>query len=183
MAERSSHGKMTGVVVQQRSGLRRNLVHRLFRLGNAVQTQTQQLLALTSDISVVHYRILLRLSQAGPQNVQGIAELLGTNRSLVSRVLPALRTRGWVELLAHESDRRQLIVHLTDDGRAVVKQHEAPIMARFDALQAAFTDDELDSLLEYLDRLESVTHIDAAVFDAERLAEDHSVFDQQETTE
>ena len=56
-------------------------------------------------------------------------------------------------------------------------------MARFDALQAAFTDDELDSLLEYLDRLESVTHIDAAVFDAERLAEDHSVFDQQETTE
>ena len=54
-------------------------------------------------------------------------------------------------------------------------------MARFDALQAAFTDDELDSLLEYLDRFESVTHIDAAVPDAERLAEDHSVFDQQET--
>ena len=88
-----------------------------------------------------------------------------------------------MELVAHESDRRQLIVHLTDDGRAVVKRHEAPIMARFDALQAAFTDDELDSLLEYLDRLESVTHIDAAVFDAERLAEDHSVFNQQETTE
>jgi len=183
MAERSSHGKLTGVVVQHRSGLRRNLVHRLFRLGNAIQTQTQQLLSLNSDISVVHYRILLRLSQAGPQNVQGIAELLGTNRSLVSRVLPNLRAQGWVELVAHESDRRQLIVHLTDAGLAIVQQHEAPLRARFDALHAAFSDDELDSLLEYLDRLESVTHIDAGVFDADRLAEDNSALNEQETSE
>ena len=101
-------------MIEQRAKLRRNLVSRLFRLGNAVQTQTQQLLALTSDLSVVQFRILLRLRQAGTQNVQGISELLGANRSLVSRALPDLRDQGWVTLIKSEEDKRQIFVRLTD---------------------------------------------------------------------
>ena len=61
MTEQISAGLIKGKVIEQRAKLRRNLVSRLFRLGNAVQTQTQQLLALTSDLSVVQFRILLRL--------------------------------------------------------------------------------------------------------------------------
>lgn len=165
MKDQLPHGKRAGTVAQQRSGLRRNLVHRLFRLSNAIQTQTQQLLALNSDISVVQYRIMLRLSQAGPQNVQGIAELLGTNRSLVSRVLPGLRSNGWVDLVAHEKDRRQLIAHLTPLGKEVLLQHEAPVMARFDALQSSFNEPELERLLDYLDRLDAITNKKAIEFD------------------
>ena len=71
--------ELKGRVIEQRAALRRNLVNRLFRLGNGVQAQSQQLLALVSDLSLVHFRILLRLSEAGTQNVQGLSELLGAN--------------------------------------------------------------------------------------------------------
>ncbi|MGB1157705.1 MAG: MarR family transcriptional regulator, partial [Alphaproteobacteria bacterium] len=104
MSDQISAGLIKGKVIEQRAKLRRNLVSRLFRLGNAIQTQTQQLLSLTSDLSVVQFRILLRLRQAGTQNVQGISELLGANRSLVSRALPELRDRGWVALIKSEED-------------------------------------------------------------------------------
>ena len=119
MTEQISAGLIKGKVIEQRAKLRRNLVSRLFRLGNAVQTQTQQLLALTSDLSVVQFRILLRLRQAGTQNVQGISELLGANRSLVSRALPDLRDQGWVTLIKSDEDKRQIFVRLTDAGQHV----------------------------------------------------------------
>ena len=64
MKEPISAGLIKGKVVEQRAKLRRNLVSRLFRLGNAIQTQTQQLLALTSDLNVVQFRILLRKAWA-----------------------------------------------------------------------------------------------------------------------
>ena len=126
MTEQISAGLIKGKVIEQRAKLRRNLVSRLFRLGNAVQTQTQQLLALTSDLSVVQFRILLRLRQAGTQNVQGISELLGANRSLVSRALPDLRDQGWVTLIKSDEDKRQIFVRLTDAGQRVVDEHYSP---------------------------------------------------------
>ena len=137
MSDQVSAGLIKGKVIEQRAKLRRNLVSRLFRLGNAIQTQTQQLLSLTSDLSVVQFRILLRLRQAGTQNVQGISELLGANRSLVSRALPELRDRGWVTLIKSEEDKRQIFVRLTDAGRQVVDDHYGPLRARSEAMRNA----------------------------------------------
>ena len=157
MTEQISAGLIKGKVIEQRAKLRRNLVSRLFRLGNAVQTQTQQLLALTSDLSVVQFRILLRLRQAGTQNVQGISELLGANRSLVSRALPDLRDQGWVTLIKSDEDKRQIFVRLTDAGQRVVDEHYSPLRARSEAMRNAFTDEEFEQLVDYLDRLDAVT--------------------------
>ena len=157
MSDQISAGLIKGKVIEQRAKLRRNLVSRLFRLGNAIQTQTQQLLSLTSDLSVVQFRILLRLRQAGTQNVQGISELLGANRSLVSRALPELRERGWVALIKSEEDKRQIFVRLTDEGQRVVDEHYGPLRARSEAMRNAFTAEEFEQLVDYLDRLDAVT--------------------------
>lgn len=157
MSDQISAGLIKGKVIEQRAKLRRNLVSRLFRLGNAIQTQTQQLLSLTSDLSVVQFRILLRLRQAGTQNVQGISELLGANRSLVSRALPELRERGWVALIKSEEDKRQIFVRLTDEGQRVVDEHYSPLRARSEAMRNAFTEEEFEQLVDYLDRLDAVT--------------------------
>lgn len=157
MNEEISAGLIKGKVIEQRAKLRRNLVSRLFRLGNAVQTQTQQLLSLSSELSVVQFRILLRLRQAGTQNVQGISELLGANRSLVSRSLPDLRDNGWVTLVKSEEDKRQIFVRLTDAGQRIIDEHYGPLRARSEAMRNAFTDEEFEQLVDYLDRLDAVT--------------------------
>jgi len=164
MSDHFSAGSLMGKVVEQRAKLRRNLVNRLFRLGNAIQAQTQQLLALNSDLSVVHFRILLRLNQAGTQNVRGISELLSANRSLVSRALPELRDKGLIELVKSETDKRQIFARLTDAGVAVVEHHRPPIASRYEAIQAAFTDEEFEQLVEYLDRLDAITTAPASAF-------------------
>ena len=130
--------ELKGRVIEQRAALRRNLVNRLFRLGNGVQAQSQQLLSLISDLSLVHFRILLRLSEAGTQNVQGLSELLGANRSLVSRALPDLREKGLIDLVKSETDKRQIFVRLTEAGSAIVEEHRAPIRARDQAMRSAF---------------------------------------------
>lgn len=157
MKEEISAGLIKGKVIEQRAKLRRNLVSRLFRLGNALQTQTQQLLSLSSELSVVQFRILLRLRQAGTQNVQGISELLGANRSLVSRSLPDLRDNGWVTLVKSTEDKRQIFVRLTDAGQRVIDEHYGPLRARSEAMRNAFTDEEFEQLVDYLDRLDAVT--------------------------
>lgn len=164
MVERLGIGKLTGTVVQQRAWLRANLVNRLFRLGNALHVQTQDLLSRESDLSVVHFRIMLRLTQAGPQNVQGIADLLGTDRSNISRALPTLLKNGWIEQRASQDDRRQSIVTLTEAGARKVKNSRKGIDARLEALRAAFSDQEFDQLLTYMDRLDTVLAIPAEAF-------------------
>ncbi|MGB0784718.1 MAG: MarR family winged helix-turn-helix transcriptional regulator [Alphaproteobacteria bacterium] len=148
---------LKGSVIQQRAWLRANLVNRLFRLGNALQNQTQALLAVESaDLSVVQFRIMLRLSQAGSQNVQGIADLLGTDRSNVSRALPSLLEKGWIDQQPSAEDRRQSIITLTQAGERKVTQSRNGTDARLRALRAAFNNDEFEQLLAYLDRLDEV---------------------------
>ncbi|RZO29856.1 MAG: MarR family transcriptional regulator [Rhodospirillaceae bacterium] len=164
MVDYLTPAELKGRVIEQRAALRRNLVNRLFRLGNGVQAQSQQLLALVSDLSLVHFRILLRLSEAGTQNVQGLSELLGANRSLVSRALPDLRDKGLINLIKNETDKRQIFVSLTDEGNAIVEEHRDPIRARDQAMRSAFKPEEFEQLVEYFDRLDAITSVPAADF-------------------
>ena len=45
MVDYLTPAELKGRVIEQRAALRRNLVNRLFRLGNGVQAQSQQLLS------------------------------------------------------------------------------------------------------------------------------------------
>lgn len=136
--------------------MRRNLVNRFFRLGNAVQSQTQNLLAEKSDLSVLNFRILLRLRNVGEQNVQAISELLGTNRSVVSRALPKLQDSGWITVKKSEHDHRKSLVSVTKAGSAIVDAHWPLIEARYDKIREQFDTVELDQLFEFLDRLDHI---------------------------
>ena len=169
MSSKFGVGRLKGSVVQQRAWLRANLVNRLFRLGNALHNQTQALLARESDLSVVQFRILLRLTQAGAQNVQGIADLLGTDRSNVSRALPALLGKGWIDQQPSPEDRRQSIITLTPAGARKVAASRRGTDARLEALRAAFDDREFEQLLAYLDRLDAVLAMSAQGFADEPL--------------
>ena len=65
--------------------------------------------------------------------------------------------RGWVTLIKSEEDKRQIFVRLTDAGRQIVDDHYGPLRARSEAMRNAFTDEEFEQLVDYLDRLDAVT--------------------------
>ena len=150
----------------RRAALDANLFNRLFRLTHRSKRQAKRLLDAHGGVNVVEWRILIDLSEAGPLSVRELAELDGTDRSLVSRALPALRDAGLVRLSRDGEDARQVRVALTAKGRRRFERARGPMMARLAALDAAYTPDEKARFLDYLDRMEAVVRAPIERFEA-----------------
>lgn len=86
---------------------------------------------LASPYSLAEVRVLYELAQAGAAGVtaRAIAEQLGLDAGYLSRMLKGFRKHGLVEATAGELDRRQVLVSLSEAGRAAF----APL---FDAANA-----------------------------------------------
>jgi DNA-binding MarR family transcriptional regulator len=131
-----------------------NVFSRLPAVYAASRTQGQRLLA-TADLSIVEWRVLWDLHEVGPMTIRDLALIQRSDPSLLSRALPEMRRKGFVEMHRSETDARQTIVALTEAGRAAY-QRAAPIMARRRAaLREVFAPDEIEAFVGYLDRLEA----------------------------
>lgn len=99
---------------------------------------------------------VLATIEARPDAGQGeVADLLGTDRSTMVRLMDRLVTRGLVRRVAHASDRRAVIPTLTGDGSALLEQATPLVHASEDAFAAALSDEERSTLAALLRRLES----------------------------
>ncbi len=120
----------------------------------ASRAQAQRLLK-ASGLSILEWRVLWDLSEAGPLTVRDLASIQRADHSLISRALPAMRKRGLVAEVGGVRDRRRTLVALTEAGRAAFGV-AAPVMrARRDALRAAFTQTERETFLTLLARFEA----------------------------
>ncbi|MBV0911142.1 MarR family winged helix-turn-helix transcriptional regulator [Anianabacter salinae] len=136
--------------------LERSIFARMFRASHAARKQGQKILQQISGLSVVEWRIIWDLHEVGPLRISELAELIGIDRSLVSRALPAMEKAGLVTLTRGASDARQVIVRLTDAGEDRYAQCTAAMGRRRADAQKAFTAEELDLFLSFLDRFEVV---------------------------
>lgn len=82
----------------------------------------------THDVAPHQFSVMARL-QDGPLTPTGIAEIERVSTPNVTRTLNCLERDGLVERSAHPSDKRQVVVSLTDAGRAVI----ASTLARRDS--------------------------------------------------
>ncbi|MEL6585510.1 MAG: MarR family transcriptional regulator [Pseudomonadota bacterium] len=132
-----------------------NLFGRLSASAIASRGQAQRLLTAGPGLSITEWRILWDLAEAGPLSIQDMATIQRTDHSLISRALPAMRQKGIVETTRNTEDKRQSLVMLTAQGRAVYDS-AAPIMQlRRDTLAQTFTPQEMRSLLGLLDRFDA----------------------------
>ncbi|TNJ44470.1 MarR family winged helix-turn-helix transcriptional regulator [Phaeobacter sp. B1627] len=131
-----------------------NLFSRLPATYAASRLQGQRILQRASGLSIVEWRVLWDLSEAGPMTIRDLAEIQRIDHSQLSRALPAMRDKGYVTMARNGQDGRQVLVSLAPAGIAAYAQ-SAPVMKqRRDALKAAFTDEELKTFVGLLDRLE-----------------------------
>ena len=109
-------------------------------------TEAAMNLVLTADQLVKHIADLLRpfeISPAGglvlssladsesPLSPNTIAERLIISRASVTGLLDSLERRGYVKRAPHGSDRRMLLIELTDAGRKVARDFR-PIVHRYE---------------------------------------------------
>jgi DNA-binding MarR family transcriptional regulator len=85
-----------------------------------------QSLAATEDrITLVQYRALVALSVSGPQNVSALAEALGIHGSTATRLCDRLIANGFIDRAASKRSRREVILALSEKGRALVRAETA----------------------------------------------------------
>lgn len=131
-----------------------NLFSRVSATYAASRSQAQRLLKAGGGLSIVEWRILWDVLEAGPITVRELADLQKSDHSLISRILPKMVKSGLITLTRDTKDGRQTLVDLTQQGIAAYEK-AAPVMAkRRAALLKHFSKEEIDQWVEYLDRFD-----------------------------
>lgn len=142
---------------KEREGL--NIFSRLPAVYAASRTQSRQYLEIAGGLSVVEWRTLWDLAEAGPLTIRDLAAIQRADHSLLSRALPEMRQKGFVTMQRDVQDGRQTIVSLTQKGRAAYDK-AAPVMAqRRAALKRVFSETEICEFAGFLDRLEEFLRV------------------------
>ncbi len=97
---------------------------------------------------------LLVLVRANPGATQAeLARAFGSNRSVMVRLVDKLEAAGLVARRARAGDRRSNAIVLTDRGAALLERLEREVRAHEKTVTACLNDEETETLLSLLRRL------------------------------
>jgi DNA-binding MarR family transcriptional regulator len=103
--------------------------------------------ALRPPVSGSQLRALLVVERAGALNLNGLAEELGAIPSSASRLCDRLQASGLLTRTPGRTDRREVTLSLTPDGRALLVRMRAARQAEISKVLAAMPPADRDRLL------------------------------------
>ncbi|EJE15203.1 MarR family winged helix-turn-helix transcriptional regulator [Staphylococcus epidermidis] len=101
-------------------------------------------------ITYSQYLVLLMLWEENPQTLNSIGRHLDLSSNTLTPLLKRLEQSGWVKRERQQSDKRQLIITLTDNGQ----QQEAVFEAISSCLPQEFDTTEYDETKYVFEELE-----------------------------
>lgn len=96
---------------------------------------------LLSDLTLPQYRVLVVLATRGPQNLGSLAASLDVNPSTASRLCERLVRRKMIRRQTSRSDRREIRLSITDNGRQLYENVMAVRREKLAALVEGLDDD------------------------------------------
>lgn len=102
-------------------------------------------------------RALDIVGQAGPLTPTDLARLLGFTTGGVTTVLDRLERAGYIRRRADAGDRRRLVVEATADTAARDAEVFGDLIRQTGELLAAYTDDQLQVIDDFLTRARQLT--------------------------
>lgn len=107
---------------------------RFKRIGEALQAQTQALLAEHGiDMPAAHFPLLAALHRHGALGVGELSQAVGVSQPVVTRSLKGLEDSGLVQSEAVEDDRRVRRVALSPEGQALVQRAQRDVWPLIEA--------------------------------------------------
>jgi DNA-binding MarR family transcriptional regulator len=112
----------------------------LLALQRATHAVTHRLSAalVDLDLSASEINALANLADGRTQTISQLASAIGTRPTTLTSLLDRLERRGYVTRLRHASDRRSVLLELTETGRAAsklitktVRELESSLLAGF----------------------------------------------------
>ncbi|HEX3539098.1 MAG TPA: MarR family transcriptional regulator [Acidimicrobiales bacterium] len=95
--------------------------------------------AITNDVSLPQYRILVVIGRHGPQTMSVLAERLGLDPSTLTRSCDRLVEKKLIRRTTDENDRRIVVVDLTARSRRLIDQVTRRRIAEIDRILGRMT--------------------------------------------
>jgi DNA-binding MarR family transcriptional regulator len=104
-------------------------------------------------LTIAQVRALFALDQSEPATPGEIAETARVSPASVTAMLDDLERDGIVTRVRSDSDRRRVLVTLTDKGRTVLKKRRRIWLKRWDVAMADVPERDLEAATEVLRRI------------------------------
>lgn len=132
---------------------RRSLPIALLRARETVMGPIREMLA-ESGVNEQKWRVLRMLEEQGPLELTHLAHEACLLLSSLTRMVRPMEEEGLISRSTPESDRRKVVVAITDKGRDLIRDHMAHSNAIFARIEAEFGKERLEELLDLLDDLQ-----------------------------
>jgi DNA-binding MarR family transcriptional regulator len=109
-----------------------------------------------SGVSVAQVRALFALDTHEAATAGEIAESAQLSPASVTALLDDLERDGIVTRVRSDSDRRRVLVELTDEGRALLKVRRRAWLKRWEAAMADLPERDLEATVEVMRRIVGV---------------------------
>lgn len=104
-------------------------------------------------IGIVEWRVLSMLAVEDRISANRVVQVVGLDKSAVSRSLQALERDGYVSTAVDAKDARRYTVSLTDTGRELHDRVLVVALKREELLLSALKEEEVDLLIDFLHRM------------------------------
>jgi len=129
---------------------------RLKRIGEALQAQTQEVLAARGFTQpAAWFPLLAALDRLGALSVGELSQAVGVSQPVITRSLRGLEDEGLVESETAEEDRRVRRIALSRKGRGLVQRSKAQAWPAIEAAVAQACEGLSGDLLAQLAALEA----------------------------
>jgi len=131
----------------------------LIRTSNRLLAEIDRRRRTVADLSASASEILAIVEGAGePLPPHVIADRLLVTSGTMTSLLDTLERRGLIRRVSHPSDRRKLLIDITDEARSIL-DHMLPRIhgASRDAF-AVLSDAECNTLVDFLERVQAQLH-------------------------
>jgi MarR family 2-MHQ and catechol resistance regulon transcriptional repressor len=122
------------------------------------------------DMCISDFGVLEVLLHKGPQSVGEIGRRVELTSGSITTAIDRLEKRGLVARVAHVSDRRARVVHLTREGKALITQVFATHKDAMDRAADGLSKAERGTLIELLKKLGTTAERQLAERDTEERA-------------
>lgn len=93
----------------------------------------------------------------GPKTAGQLAEATGLRPAATTTLIDRLSARGLVRRVPSDTDRRQVLVEMTEDGFAQTWELYGPLVAEGNGLLAGLTREQLAAMRDHLDTIREMT--------------------------
>ncbi len=66
------------------------------------------------------FSLMMSLNRPAPPSMKPVAELLAMDQTTLTAALKPLQRQGWVEIIVNPSDKRERLLQLTPEGKAIL---------------------------------------------------------------